>query len=240
RWIRRTVNDVLVRTYGEHVLEAVRRLDTSYLGKLDGITRPVFGAQQIAYANLVEHRCEKLWMLNQSIADERPAGAHANGRQLGCGRVLLRDEIACAGDEVVHAVLPISAFSRQMPGLAELATTANVGSGENAPAPQPGQLGRIEGRRHGNAIGTVAIELRRVASIECHAAHMHDRKRHPRAVGAYRDGLFGSKLTCIDSWFRFQVLRRYFIRGGIVKIISTLSRPGVDTEKHPRLERIRR
>src|SRR5205823_6790893 len=115
---------------------------------------------------------------------------------------------------------------------------AHMRNREYPAAVEPRQESRPVERRLRNAVGTVAVEDRRVVSVELDALDVHDRQRHELAV-LRLDLDFGRDEVgrIVVLALRLQPGVDDFADAGFVGVIAAEARPAPEVEDGPRAPR---
>ena len=232
---------MVIAAHLEQALEAVRFLDGAEFRNVRHAVGREFHAHQVRHGYLVDRRAEEIGPLGDRASDEDAAGAAAHDRDLRGRCVLMRDEPFGAGDRVVPGVRLGQLVAGLVPVLAVFSAAAHMRNREYPAAVEPRQESRPVERRLRNAVGTVAVEDRRVVSVELDALDVHDRQRHERAV-LRLDLDFGRDEVgrIVVLALRLQPGVDDFADAGFVGVIAAEARPAPEVEDGPRTPRVGR
>ena len=158
--------------------------------ELRHVERPVrlqFHAQHVVDAHSGDHGAKQVGALRQHGAHEQSAIAPALDGQLLRVRVIGLDEILRARDEVIEDILLLRQVAHLVPLLAELPAPAQVRDRIHAARVEPHAATQREGRRKADAVAAVAVENRRIVSVELRVLALDDVDGNLRPVLAHRE-----------------------------------------------------
>ena len=96
--------------------------------------------------------------------------------------VALGDEMLGHGDEIAEGVGLLLPLAVLVPGIALVLAAADMGDGVDEAAVGQRQAVGVEGGRHGDAVGAVAVEQAGRRAVERRVAVVEQRDRHQFAV----------------------------------------------------------
>ena len=142
------------------------------------------GVEDVHKGNVADDDAEEIGAHVGDGAHEEAAGAAAFGGEDFFGSEFFGDEMAGGSDEIGEGVELVVHAAGVVPGLAEFATAADVGDGEDDAAIEKADAVGAKGNGHGEAVAAVAIEEERGAAIARSAEAIDDGEGNLRAVGS--------------------------------------------------------
>ena len=152
-------------------------------------------AQHVHHPDRRQRDLKQIGALSHHRANQQAAVGAAAQRQFLLAGVALVKKILGRGHEVVENVLLSLPGAGEMPGLAILATAANIGHGVNSAQAQPRGHGGAEARPQADIKAAVAIQQGGRAAVARHAPGVSDQHGNARAVSGGVKHLLGHKIV---------------------------------------------
>ena len=210
-----------------HVL--IRRV-LEQVGKLVGVIgRAVFGGPPLADQEILEtdhieqgkaapDGAEHFRMLGHSGAHEKAAVGASTNREVVNRGVFFIDQILGRGEEVVEDVLLVLEHSGLVPFFAVLATSAQIGLGEEAALLKPPRVFRIPARVEIDEEAAITGHQSRSVAVALHAFFGGDEHRNARAVFGFVENLLDLVVVGVERHLRFS--EDFGLAGGNVVAIN--------------------